>query len=740
MTENRNASGFRWDGYVNLMNKWGTSQDATEAYRFQRECVTSDMELTTLYTDNGLFTKIIDTPAEEALKHGFGLGLNNPEVESFVNRSLSDLGWEEAAATALKWARLYGGSLIVMLIDDGQGLEEPVNWKGIRSIDELRVFERSVVWPDYSSLYMAGSSSEKRRKGSLFLKPQYYDISSVYGSFRVHESRCLVFRNGVVPESVGNENYRYWGMPEYTRIRRALQDVVTAHSNGPKLLERSIQAVYRMKGLASLMATEAGENQALQRLQLIDMARGMMNTIAIDSEGEDYDFKSFNFSGVVDIINSTCNMLSALTNIPQTVLFGRSPAGENATGESDLENWYSFVERIQRLNLKPNLQILLDVLFAAGKASGDIEEEPDYELKFNPLWSLSEQEQAAAEKLKADTAYVKAQTAQLYVDMQALDPSEIRAALAKSEDFEVEEILDDLPEDELFSEPSNPSTAVSVSEPQTISDEGLKASQALSAANQDSSDAMTKFLENFLYQPLTKEAISAIIKLHNFNADGGPGSGNFGHKGVPGQVGGSAPGGEASGSSEAETGKSSEVKVSQCPKTGTSESPEAKAGETSKTEAGESSEAKAGKSSRAEAGESSEASKKPSVSAQGANTPCTGFASKARLADHYGRYGAEVGASTDAEYQKKGIDFLSQPCGDGIMGYSYFSTAEQKEKIVRFCPQTTEYATGFPGEQLCTYYKAKYDHRRQVARPDIALKYYLKHKEADSGNESERSE
>lgn len=543
MTENRNASGFRWDGYVNLMNKWGTSQDATEAYRFQREYVTSDMELTTLYTDNGLFTRIIDAPAEEALKHGFGLGLNNPDVESFINRSLNDLDWEEAAATALKWARLYGGSLIVMLIDDGRGLEEPVNWKGIRSIDELQVFERSVVWPDYSNLYMAGSGSGKRRKGSFFMKPQYYDISSIYGSFRVHESRCLVFRNGVVPEGVGNENYRYWGMPEYTRIRRALQDVVTAHSNGPKLLERSVQAVYRMKGLASLMATELGENQALQRLQLIDMARGMMNTIAIDSEGEDYDFKSFNFSGVVDIINSTCNMLSALTNIPQTILFGRSPAGENATGESDLENWYSFVERLQRLNLKPNLQILLDVLFAAGKASGDIEEEPDYELKFNPLWSLSEQEQAAAEKLKADTAYVKAQTAQLYTDMQALDPSEIRTALAKSEGFEVEEILDDLPEDELFSEPSGPTTAVSASEPQTTSDEGLKGSQEIPATNQDSMDDMIKSIKILLEQCWTKAPYSATIELPPLTTDGGPGSGNFGHKGVPGQVGGSAPGG-----------------------------------------------------------------------------------------------------------------------------------------------------------------------------------------------------
>lgn len=710
MTANRNASGFRWDGYVNLMNKWGTSQDSTEAYRFQRERVTSDMELTTLYTDNGLFTRIIDAPAEEALKHGFRLGLNNPDVEGFISRSLNDLGWEEAAATALKWARLYGGSLIVMLIDDGRGLEEPVSWKGIRGIDDLCVFERPIVWPDYSSLYMTGSGSGKRRKSSLFTRPQYYDISSVYGSFRVHESRCLVFRNGVVPESVGNENYRYWGMPEYTRIRRALQDVVTAHSNGPKLLERSVQAVYRMKGLASLMATEAGENQALQRLQLIDMARGMMNTIAIDSEGEDYDFKSFNFSGVVDIIDSTCNMLSALTNIPQTILFGRSPAGENATGESDLENWYSFVERLQRLNLKPNLQILLDVLFAAGKASGDIEEEPDYELKFNPLWSLSEQEQAAAEKLKADTAYVKAQTAQLYVDMQALDPSEIRAALAKSEDFEVEEILDDLPEDELFSEPSGPSTAISASEPQITPDEGSKASQALSAANQDSSDTMTKFLENFLYQPLTKEAISAIIKLHNFNADGGPGSGNFGHKGVPGQVGGSAPSGGLGGSSEAETGKSSEVKTGQSPKTGTGENPEAKAGETSKTKAGE----------------SPEASKRPAVSAQGANTPCTGFASRAKLKDHARRHGLGVGTSTEAEYQKKGVDFLKQPCGGDIIGYARADGA-----IVRFNTRTGEYAAGKPGGSLSTYMSPRCDEKTGEARPDKAMDYYTRRKAKD---------
>ena len=111
----------REDGYVNLLNKYGTKQDNSEAYKFEREPVIPDMQLTGLYEGNGLFSKIIDTPAEEALKHGFDLNLKSDEVNAFVEDALDDLEWEEKAATAIKWARLYGGALIVMLIDEGGG-------------------------------------------------------------------------------------------------------------------------------------------------------------------------------------------------------------------------------------------------------------------------------------------------------------------------------------------------------------------------------------------------------------------------------------------------------------------------------------------------------------------------------------------------------------------------------------------------------------------------------------------
>lgn len=454
----------REDGYVNLLNKYGTKQDNSEAYKFEREPVIPDMQLTGLYEGNGLFSKIIDTPAEEALKHGFDLNLKSDELNAFVEDALDDLEWEEKAATAIKWARLYGGALIVMLIDDGRGLEEPVDWEHIRSIDELRVYERSIVQPDYASLYQQDYGGKGvGNRVSKFGQPEYYYVSSIYGSFKVHESRCLVFRNGVLPEQTSNATYLFWGMPEYVRIRRALRETVTAHTDSVKLLERSVQAIYSMKGLASLLTTDDGENQVLKRLQLVDTSRGLLNSIAIDSEGEQYDFKTFQFSGVKDVIDATCNMLSALTNIPQTILFGRSPAGMNATGTSDFESYYNFVEKIQRLMLKRNLRTLLDVVFRAGIASGDVAEEPDYKLEFKPLWSLSDTEQATVDQTKAQTALVKAQTAQAYVDMQALDPTEVRRRLASDEEFDVEDIISEDDEDDLLQ-------SLLGTEPSTMSD------------------------------------------------------------------------------------------------------------------------------------------------------------------------------------------------------------------------------------------------------------------------------
>lgn len=442
------AADFREDGYVNMLNKYGTSQDVTEHYHFVPEFPVPDVVLAANYESNGLFAKIIDTPAEEATKHGFELeGITDKVIEDYAIDMLDDLDWEEIATTCIKWARLFGGSMAVMLIDDGRGLEEPLDWKHIRSIEDIRVFDRSRIQPDYGSIYHYDPRNKIR--GSRLGMPEYYQVFSRAGNFVVHDSRCLTFQNGILPEITTNSLYRVWGVPEYLRINKAIRDAEVAHGSAPKLLDRSVQPIYKMRDLSAELATEEGEDRVIRRLQAIDMAKGMMNTIAIDSEGEEYDFRTFQFSGVSSVIESSCNFLSAVTSIPQTILFGRSPAGMNATGHADFENYYNYVERIQKRMLRKNLRYLLSIIFKAGIAQKKIDEMPTINIKFNPLWSLTEEEEIAIEQQKAQAQLARAQVAQAYVAMQALDPSEVRNSLAKSDDFDVETMLDDYTEEEL---------------------------------------------------------------------------------------------------------------------------------------------------------------------------------------------------------------------------------------------------------------------------------------------------
>lgn len=477
---------YRADGYVNMMNKYGTSKDTTEGYRFRAEPVVPDELLTMYYEGNGLFAKIIDTPAEEAIKHGFTLeSTKDQKIEDFYTEALDELDWEETAMTAIRWARLFGGSIAVMMINDGRGIDEPLDWRNIRSIDDIRVYDRSVIQPDYQSMFSYDPRDPFRTRGSRLGMPEFYHVTSRTGSFTVHDSRCLVFQNGILPENTTNSIYQLWGIPEYVRINRAIRDAEVAHGSATKLLDRSVQAVYKMKDLAAELATEEGEDRVLRRLQTIDMARGLLNSITIDSEGEDYDFRQFQFSGVSDVIDSTCNFLSALTSIPQTILFGRSPAGMNATGDADLENWYNYLERIQKRMVKKNLRYLLSVIFQAGVRTGEVDEVPKIKVEFNPLWSLSDTEQADLDQKRAQTQFTRAQTAQLYIDKQVIDPSEVRAKLADSEEFDVENMLDEYDDEDLFPDEPTEGDQVSGDVGQSVFEQGQFADYAEGASTEE---------------------------------------------------------------------------------------------------------------------------------------------------------------------------------------------------------------------------------------------------------------
>lgn len=159
----------------------------------------------------------------------------------------------------------------------------------------------------------------------------------------------------------------------------------------------------------------------------------------------------------------------------------------SSTDDTSMENYYNYVERIQKRMLKSNLRYLLSVIFQAGLATGEVDEVPTLKIKFNPLWSVSDSEQATLDQQKAQTEQVKAQTAQIYVGMEAIDPSEVRSKLADSDEFDVENMLDEYTDEELEAGmPSNDEESAQAPDGQPVTPGSQ--SEGLSAVGKDAPD------------------------------------------------------------------------------------------------------------------------------------------------------------------------------------------------------------------------------------------------------------
>ena len=151
--------------------------------------------------------------------------------------------------------------------------------------------------------------------------------------------------------------------------------------------------------------------------------------------------QSLSVAGVKDILDNACAMLSAVSHIPQTRLFGRSPAGENATGESDLENYKEFVGGIQSGDLRDNTRTLVELVLRGMTWSGEIKEVPEYTVTYKSAWSPSDDEKATQDQAVAAAQLARAQTASTYVTNGILEATEVRRALVQDEQFDPENIL-----------------------------------------------------------------------------------------------------------------------------------------------------------------------------------------------------------------------------------------------------------------------------------------------------------
>ena len=219
-------------------------------------------------------------------------------------------------------------------------------------------------------------------------------------------------------------------------VVKAVNRSDTSQSTALNALERLSTALLKFNNLAMMLQNDKGSEIVQQRLDLIDMARNILNVIAVDSADE-YQVYNIPMSGIPALLDSFGQYICGLTGIPFTVLFGRSPAGLNSTGAGDLENYYNMIAGIQRRQLKPQLEKLIRTLMLCNDGPTGGKEIKDWSIKFNTLWVPTEKEQAETEKLKAEKQKLEVETVALLKNAQLMDDAEARKYLQEYTDYPI---------------------------------------------------------------------------------------------------------------------------------------------------------------------------------------------------------------------------------------------------------------------------------------------------------------
>lgn len=370
------------DAFQNPMTRSGVFMpnplEATEypLTRFTRDWQT----INALYRSHWIVRRIIDVMPEDMLKNGYHIltQLSPDQIKKIV-RCDRTTRTSRKILEGLKWGRLYGGAGALIMIEGHENsLDQPLDYDTVMpgSYKGLLVLDRwSGVTPE--DKFVSDISDPE------FGMPEYYTISSdaLTVGIRVHHSRIIRFLGRPLPylEQMAET---YWGASEIEHVFDELRKRDNVSWNIAMLTFMANLRVMKMDGMSQVLAV-GNEQSQMQLYNTIQGMNAMMNnnSLQILGEGDSYETHQYTFGGIGETYDRFMMDVAGAAETPVTKLFGRSPAGMNATGESDMQNYYDTIEEKQEAELRPVYDKILPIMFIS--TLGGIPDDWDYE--FNPI-------------------------------------------------------------------------------------------------------------------------------------------------------------------------------------------------------------------------------------------------------------------------------------------------------------------------------------------------------------------
>lgn len=339
------------------------------------------------YRGSWIVGAAVDCVADDMTRAGIQMNSDtDPDDIEQLSTAMNDTQMWPSLNETIKWSRLYGGALMVMQVD-GQDMATELNPETVPlgGLKGFMVLDRWMVQQTFTDLVLD--------YGPDYGMPRFYDVIATAPFMprqRIHYTR-VIRMDGVTLPFRQRLAENGWGMSVIERLYDRLLAFDSGTMGAAQLLYKAYIRTYKVDGYRALIGA-GGEllERFMKSMDLMRMMQSNEGLTIIDAKDE-FETHPYSFAGVPETLMILGQQISGALGIPLVRLFGQSPSGMNATGESDIRLYYDMINSTQEARLRRSLTRVFDVLWMSvlGMAPPDT-----WGFVFRSLRQLDETEKA----------------------------------------------------------------------------------------------------------------------------------------------------------------------------------------------------------------------------------------------------------------------------------------------------------------------------------------------------------
>jgi len=335
-------------GIFNAGSGMGGVTDKSGGSFYIPRVFSSSAELQTIYAQSWAARKFIDIPVDDQFVMGRSFEGDDEDLIKRIKDFEEEHEINIKLAEAQKAGRLYGTAILWFVTSEDDPIF-PINLARLKPGD----LKNLIVVDRY------GISSVRLQTNPLipgYMKPLTYNIVLPNGtSATVHHSRVCRF-DGKNPLTInGFQNYgdQWFGISELTDILPTIENEdMLAKGISHLSNEASIPVIKFQDFDDAICSGDDDETDFKKRLQVQSLGKSIFRTTFLDAK-DSFERVAVTFTGLPDLMDKMAGRLAAAADIPETRFLGRSPAGLNATGDGDMQNYAIAVNARQEKKLRP---------------------------------------------------------------------------------------------------------------------------------------------------------------------------------------------------------------------------------------------------------------------------------------------------------------------------------------------------------------------------------------------------